>query len=177
MSDQGPDCRDAYAGDSRGLRVGDDLLCGHGEGCGDDSVSPLGFLDDPELPGLSNRHRKEAGQAASENTEVRLRDRDDVLPSLVRAGAQEGAEKLRKVINLSLDRGQYGSEEAWLSAHRVVSSAAASMLSLQLRVDETSLRARQFDRFAELLSLIAEEEKLRPLKTLEMAARGEADQT
>ncbi len=170
MSGEGPDYLDAVAGDGRGLRVSDDCLRGYGEGRGDDGVSPLGFLDDTQLPGLPDRHRKAAGEAAPEDPEARLRDGDAVLPALLKNGAHEAMAKQVELLRLSIDPDEYEDRETWLGVCRIVNAAASSVLSMQMKADEASLRSKQFDRLADLLQIVADEERLRPLVTLEQSA-------
>lgn len=75
-----------------------------------------------------------------------------------------------ELLRLSIDPDEYEDRETWLGVCRIVNAAASSVLSMQMKADEASLRSKQFDRLADLLQIVADEERLRPLVTLEQSA-------
>lgn len=137
------------------------------EGNGTDSLSAIEDLDRSQLPNVPDRYRQEAGERVAEAADPRVRDGDAILPRLIKIGAQESAERLGELIRISLLRETYPDPDTWLAACRVVSGAAATLLNMQARADEGAMKSKQFDRLEDLLLMIAEEERHRPLKLIE----------
>jgi hypothetical protein len=84
----------------------------------------------------------------------------------VKANAELACEKLPELLSIAVDRDMYGTADEWAQACRIVNQSIQTALQMQVRADETSLRAKHFDRLEELLIILAEEERSRPMKVV-----------
>lgn len=85
----------------------------------------------------------------------------------MKANAELAADKLPEIIAIAVDRAHYETAEEWASACRIVNKGIETALQMQVRADENSLKVRQFDRLEEFLMVLAEEERARPMKTVQ----------
>jgi len=82
----------------------------------------------------------------------------------VKDAAAKAVEKLQELLDLATDVNSYEDEETWLAALRVLSGAVTTALNTQLRVDEGAMQAQRDDKLIEIIRLIQEEEKTRPMR-------------
>jgi hypothetical protein len=83
----------------------------------------------------------------------------------VRQTALKAIAKLNEV--LDIDPKQVAPEQ-YVSMIRTQAVAAVKALELQMRADEGSMRAREFDAFSEVMQRFREEDAIRPLKQLDL---------
>ena len=84
----------------------------------------------------------------------------------MKSNADLAAAKLPELLAIAVDRAFYKTSDEWSQACRIVNAAVQTALNMQVRADEGALRMKQFDRLEELLLMVAEEERRRPLQRL-----------